>query len=143
MNEILQRRATPVKKKPIDELTHEEKAQLNTIIDLLIPSDEYFPPPSSLHLIDEFLLHFAPRIDYYTPRMLHLKQLRTVLRELDNAADGCFCTASHERQQQLLRSLEQRDPAFFQELWTLANHSYYARMAVYNPVSFPSTASFA
>lgn len=143
MKEILQRRPVPTPKKPIAELTHEEKAQLNTIIDLLIPSDEYFPAPSSLHLIDEFLLHFAPRIDCYTPRMLHFNQLRTALRNLDNAADGSFCSASPERQQQLLRLLEQRDPAFFQELWTLANHSYYARMAVYNPVSLPSTASFA
>jgi hypothetical protein len=141
MNEILHRR--PIPKNSIAELTREEKAQLNTIIDLLIPSDEYFPPPSSLQLIDEFLLHFSSRIDYYTPRMLNLKKLRSVLRELDNAAEGSFCTASPEQQQRLLRSLEQRDPAFFQELWTLANHSYYARMAIYNPVALPTSASFA
>src|SRR2546429_8791193 len=140
MNEILQRRPTP--KNPIAELTHEEKAQLNTIIDLLIPSDEYFPPPSSLHLIDEFLLHFSPRVECI-PRMLNLKQLRSVLCELNNAAEGCFCKAPPEKQQTLLKSLEQRDPALFQELWTLVNHSYYTRMAMCCPVALTSSASFA
>jgi hypothetical protein len=140
MNKILQRKPAP--KNPVAELTHEEKAQLNTIIDLLIPSDEYFPPPSSLHLIDEFLLHFSPRVEY-TPRMLNLKQLRSVLCELNNAAEGGFCKASPEKQQTLLRSLEQRDPALFQELWTLVNHSYYARMAMCCPVVLTPSASFA
>jgi hypothetical protein len=140
MNKILQRKPAP--KNPIAELTHEEKAQLNTIIDLLIPSDEYFPPPSSLHLIDEFLLHFSPRVEY-TPRMLNLQQLRNVLYELNNAAEGCFCKASPEKQQKLLRSLEQRNPALFQELWTLVNHSYYARMAMCCPVALTPSASFA
>ena len=141
MNEILHRR--PIPKDAIAELTREEKAQLNTIIDLLIPSDEHFPPPSSLHLIDEILLHFKPRIDYLFPRMLNLKRLRAVLRELNAAAEGSFCTVSPEQQQRLLKTLEQQDPAIFQELWTLANHSYYARMAVYSTVSFPASASLA
>jgi hypothetical protein len=139
MNKILQRRSAP--KNPIAELTREEEAQLNTIIDLLIPSDEHFPPPSSLDLIDEFLHHCSSHVEY-SPHMLNLKQLRSIFDQLNTAAGGCFCKAAADKQQTLLRSLEQHDPALFQELWTLVNHSYYTRMAMHNPTSLPSSASF-
>jgi hypothetical protein len=117
----------PVPRNAINKLSHEEKAQLNTIIDLLIPSDENFPPPSSLHLIDEFLFHLSPR---YTSRMLDVKRLRAVLHDFNISAGGNFCKASLENQHILLRRLERHDPAVFQEIWNLANHSYYTRLAI-------------
>jgi hypothetical protein len=58
-----------------------------------------------------------------------MKQLRSVLHELNIAAGGSFCSASNEKQRLLLRLFERRNPAYFQELWTLANHSYYMKMA--------------
>ncbi|GCE24818.1 hypothetical protein KDA_03020 [Dictyobacter alpinus] len=123
-------RLAPTFRKTKVELSLEERAQLNTIIDLLIPSDKDFPPPSSLHLIDELLLHILPRAGQKnaTP-MLSEKRLRTALNELNLSAGGNFCRATTEKQQNLLRHLESRDPAFFQALWTLVNHSYYALMA--------------
>jgi len=127
MNEMLRYKPTP--RNHFIELTHEEKAQLNTIIDLFIPADKDFPPPSSLHLIDEFFVYLMPSVENNTPRMLSITRLRTVLEELNISAGGSFCKASVEKQQALLRQLERRDPAFFQALWTLANHSYYTRLA--------------
>ncbi len=126
----------PAKQKQVVELSYEERAQLNTIIDLLIPSDEDFPPPSSLHLIDEFLHHLLPRIDNSTTRMLNAKRLRSVLHDLNTSAGGRFCSASVEKQQMLLRHLERREPALFQALWALANHSYYKQLATINRGGF-------
>ena len=111
------------------ELSNEERAQLNTIIDLLIPSDKDFPPPSSLHLIDEFLHYLLPDKEHTTTLMLSEKRLRTVLRDLNASAGGNFCSASREKQHAILHHLERRDPAFFQSLWTLANHGYYTHLA--------------
>ncbi len=123
---------TSTKQRQVVEFSHEERAQLDTIIDLLIPSDEDFPPPSSLHLIDEFLLHLLPRVDNSTTRMLNAKRLRSVLRDLNTSAGGRFCSVSVEKQQTLLRHLERREPAIFQALWALANHSYYKQLATIN-----------
>ena len=117
------------------ELSFEERRQLNTIIDLLIPSDQDFPPPSSLHLIDEVLQHLLPGAGL----MLSEKHLRTVLRDLNVSADGNFCHVSTEKQQTLLRHLEHRQPAIFQALWTLANHRYYTRLAI---LTLPGTNQF-
>jgi hypothetical protein len=103
--------------------------QLAAIIDLLIPSDKDFPPPSSLPLIDELLRHLLPNAEHKTTLLLSEKRLRAVLREMDLAADGNFCLACKDKQQALLRLLEQRDPAFFQALWTFVNHIYYTLMA--------------
>ncbi len=111
------------------ELSYEERMELNTIIDLLIPSDDNFPPPSTLHLIDEFLYHLLPAVDNSTTKMLNAKRLRIVLRDLNTSAGGRFCSASVEKQQTLLRLLERREPAIYQALWTLANHSYYKQLA--------------
>jgi hypothetical protein len=116
------------------ELSYEERSQLNTIIDLLIPPDDGFPAPSSLQLLDEFLKHLQPSTNK-TPLMLSPKRLRTVLRDLNSSAGGRFCSASAELQQALLRRLEKREPAVFQALWTLANHSYYAQLATRRPSS--------
>ncbi|GER86112.1 hypothetical protein KDW_02740 [Dictyobacter vulcani] len=128
MSDVL--RLAPTFRKQKIELSFEERAQLNTIIDLLIPSDKDFPPPSSLHLIDELLLHLLPKVGrkHNTP-MLSEKRLRTALNELNLSAGGNFCLANPEKQQSLLRHLEYRDPAFFQALWTLVNHSYYTLLA--------------
>ena len=118
-----------VKHKHAVELSYEERIELDTIIDLLIPADEDFPPPSSLHLIDEFLHHLLPTAENSTTRMLNAKRLHSILRELDIAAGGRFCSASIEKQQLLLRLLERREPALYQALWALANHSYYKQFA--------------
>src|SRR5436190_22908572 len=104
MSEMLQLRPA-VRKKPI-ELSHEERAQLNIIIDLLIPSDNDFPPPSSLHLIDEFLHYLLPDKEHTTTLMLSEKRLRTVLRDLNTSAGGNFCSASREKQYAILHHLE-------------------------------------
>ncbi len=112
------------------ELSHDERHLVNTIIDLLIPSDKDFPPPSSLHLIDAFLAHLLFNGENRVTRVVKLKQLRSVLHELNIAADGNFCNASSEKQRLVLRLFERRNPAYFQELWTLANHSYYMKMAL-------------
>ncbi|GCE46710.1 gluconate 2-dehydrogenase subunit 3-like protein [Thermosporothrix hazakensis] len=122
-------RGTPTLQRRHAELSFEERAQLNAVIDLLIPSDGDFPPPSSLHLIDELLIHLHPCQKSQAPRMLTVKRLRLLLHELNISAGGDFCRASPEKQQSLLKQLEWRNPAFFQELWTLANHSYYTRLA--------------
>ncbi len=119
----------PGKHKQAIELSYEERIELNTIIDLLIPSDEDFPPPSSLHLIDEFLHHLLPGVDNSTTKMLNMKRLRTILRDLNISAGGYFCSVSLEKQQMLLRLLERREPALYQALWALANHSYYKQFA--------------
>ncbi len=119
----------PRKHKQTIELSYEERMELNTIIDLLIPSDENFPPPSSLHLIDEFLYHLLPAVDNSTTKMLNAKRLRSVLRDLNTSAGGHFCSVSIEKQQVLLRLLERHEPALYQALWALANHSYYKQLA--------------
>lgn len=120
---------TPTARRHSIQLSYEECAQLNAIIDLLIPSDEGFPPPSSLHLIDQFLAYLLPDTEHKTTLMLNEKRLHAVLRDLNASAGGHFCSASTEQQQTLLRHLERRDPALFQALWTLANHSYYTQLA--------------
>ncbi|MBV9232083.1 MAG: hypothetical protein JOZ18_22425 [Chloroflexi bacterium] len=125
----------PALRKQTIELSYEERTQLNSIIDLLIPSDEHFPPPSSLHLIDDFLEHLLPSPENPTNLMLNEKRLRTVLRDLNAAADGNFCKASTQKQQALLRHLERGDPALFQALWTLVNHTYYTHMATRHRLS--------
>ncbi len=112
------------------DLNHEERTQLNTILDLLIPSDQDFPPPSSLHLLDDFLLQLRTTARHKTTTMLGERQLRSVLHELNVSAGGDFCQVDAEKQQRLLRNLEHHDPAFFQALWTLANHSYYKLLAI-------------
>ena len=127
MSEMLQLRP-PVRKKPI-ELSHEEQAQLNTIIDLLIPSDNDFPPPSSLHLVDELLGHLRSIGEHKATLSLSEHRLRAVLQDLNTAAGGNFCQVSSEKQHTLLRLLEYQDLAFFQTLWTLVNHTYYKLLA--------------
>ena len=112
------------------DLSGDERCQLNTIIDLLIPADEDFPPPSSLQLIDEFLFHLLPHAANSRTPMLHIQRLRTVLRDLTTFAGGNFCKAPLEKQKALLKHLEMRDPAFFQTLLTLVSHSYYSRLAI-------------
>lgn len=114
---------------PMITLSHEERMELTTVVDLLIPSDEEFPPPSSLHLLDEFIRRLAPGSASKTTLMLNEKRLRMMLHDLNQQADGSFCSAALEQQQRILKQYEQREPAFFQELWTLVNHSYYTRMA--------------
>ncbi|GAC1354531.1 MAG: hypothetical protein NVS4B11_01750 [Ktedonobacteraceae bacterium] len=121
-------RTSPSRKQKI-ELSPEERAQLNAFIDLLIPSDKDFPPPSSLHLIDAFLNHLSPSKTDKTSLLLSEKRLRIALRELNASAGGNFCGVSLERQQSILKHFEQCDPALFQTLWTLANHSYYSQLA--------------
>ncbi|GCE12255.1 hypothetical protein [Tengunoibacter tsumagoiensis] len=122
-------RLTPRFRKRVIELSFEEKAQLNTMIDLLIPSDKDFPAPSSLHLTDELLRHLQPNAEHKTTLLLNEKRLRTVLHELNLHAGGSFCLAGSEKQQVLMRNLEKREPAFFQALWSLVSHSYYALLA--------------
>ena len=121
---------TVSRRKQAIELSFEERRQLNTIIDLLIPSDQDFPPPSSLHLIDEVLQHLLPGMGNKSALVLNEKRLHTVMRELNTSAGGNFCHVSAEKQQVLLRLLEQREPAIFQALWALANHSYYTHLAI-------------
>ena len=127
MHEMI-RPKSPLRQRTI-EFSHEERVQLDTIIDLLIPSDDNFPAPSSLPLIDVLLRHLLPSTENETSLMLNQQCLRTVLRDLNSAAGGCFCKANLEKQQILLKQLERKDPAFFQTLWTLANHSYYTHLA--------------
>ncbi len=127
MHEMI-RPELPLRQRTI-EFSYEERAQLDTIIDLLIPSDDHFPAPSSLHLIDVFLGHLLPNTASENPLMLNQQRLRTVLRDLNAAAGGCFRKANLEKQQILLKQLERKDPAFFQMLWTLENHSYYTHLA--------------
>lgn len=135
MSDILRHKS--MTRKQAIELSHEESAQLNAIIDLLIPSDDTFPAPSSLHLIDAFLSHLLPSAENKTTLVLNEQRLRLMLHDLNIAAGGCFCKASIDKQQVLLRQLEQRDPAFFQALWTFANHSYYTFLAKRQSVSRP------
>ncbi len=125
MSEIILR--TPPPRKQKIELSPEECNQLNAIIDLLIPSDKDFPPPSSLHLIDTFLHHLL--LSKTTTLVLSEKRLRMVLCELNASADGNFCSVSVEKQHMILNHFERQDPALFQTLWTLANHSYYTQLA--------------
>jgi len=127
MNETILRVVPPRTQKI--ELSSDERSQLNAFIDLLIPSDKDFPPPSSLHLLDAFLTHLLPTKADRMSLLLSEKRLRTALRELNAAADGNFCGVDSERQHAILRHFERRDPALFQTLWTLANHSYYSRLA--------------
>lgn len=127
-------RAPTLHKRAI-EFSPDERAELNAVIDLLIPSDEHFPPPSSLHLIDEFLLQLVPGMAYKHAVALNETRLRSVLRDLNAAAGGCFCNLQAEKQQAILRRLEQRDPALFQAMWTLANHCYYSLIATLRQAS--------
>lgn len=127
MSEMLQVR--PMVRKKSIELSNEERAQLNTIIDLLIPSDNDFPPPSSLDLVDELLHHLRPTGQHKATLTLSEHRLRAVLQELNIAAGGEFCQTSSEKQHALLRLLEYQDLAFFQTLWTLVNHTYYKLLA--------------
>ncbi len=127
MNEMMLR-VSPSRNQKI-ELSSEERNQLNAFIDLLIPSDKDFPPPSSLHLIDAFLNYLSPDTYNRMSSLLTLKRLRSALRDLNASADGNFCAVSSERQHAILRRFEHREPALFQTLWTLANHSYYSCLA--------------
>lgn len=129
-------------KKHAIELSLDERRQLNTIIDLLIPSDQNFPAPSSLHLIDEFLQHLLPSRDNKRGLVLNEQRLHAVLHDLNVSAGGNFCHVSAEKQQALLRHLEQREPAIFQALWALANHGYYTRLAIQAvPTNSPASLS--
>jgi len=121
-------REPPTRKQKI-ELSPEERNQLNVFIDLLIPADKDFPPPSSLHLIDAFLNHLTPSKTDKISLLLSEKRLRAALRDLNASADGNFCGVSLEQQHTILKHFERREPALFQTLWTLANHSYYSRLA--------------
>ena len=127
MSEVLQ--LSPRVRKHTIELSCDERTQLNAIIDLLIPSDEDFPPPSSLQLIDVFLRQLQPTAGHKATLMLNEHRLRTTLKDLNVSAGGNFCTANPEKQQTLLRNLEHREPALFETLWTLVNHSYYKLLA--------------
>ena len=111
------------------ELDSREQATLKTIIDLLIPADEDFPPPSSLQLIDELIPYFRPHPLSHNPLLIKEQRLRSILSSLNTLAGGDFCGVCQNEQQHILRQLEQQEPAFFQMLWTLVNHSYYARLA--------------
>jgi len=128
-------RPKPPFRQPIIEFSHEERAQLDTIIDLLIPPDDNFPAPSSLHLTDFFLRNLLPGTANGNSLLLTQQLLRTVLCDLNAAAGGCFSKVNPERQQILLKQLERRDPAFFQTLWTLVNYSYYTHLAIQRRVS--------
>ena len=121
---------TPLKHRHVVELTTEERKLLNTVIDLIIPSDDYFPPPSSLHLIDELLRHLLPDIANHLSLLLSEEHLRTILHDLNSSAGGNFLALGQDKQRSLLKQLEQRDPVCFQALWTLVNHSYYAHLAM-------------
>ncbi len=112
------------------ELSQKERTQLDTVIDLLIPSDDDFPSPSSLRLADEFLYHLVPRNGNRATLVLNEKRLRIVLDDLNTLANGDFCCVSTEQQHQTLKVLEQRDPALFQGIWSLANHCYYTLLAM-------------
>jgi len=111
------------------ELSPEERSQLNAFIDLLIPADKDFPPPSSLHLIDAFLNHLTPSKTDKMSLLLSEKRLHAALGDLNASAGGNFCGVSSEQQHTILKHFEQREPALFQTLWTLVNHSYYSRLA--------------
>jgi hypothetical protein len=128
MSDMLQ--LSPRVRKYTIELSFDERTQLNAIIDLLIPSDKDFPPPSSLQLIDVFLLQLHPTAEHKATLMLNERRLRTILQELNTSAGGNFCTANADKQQTLLRDLEHQEPALFETLWTLVNHSYYKLLAM-------------
>lgn len=120
---------SPTLKQQIFELSPEERTQLNAIIDILIPADKEFPPPSSLHLIDELLSYLKPGSSNKSPSIMNIQRLRAILRDLNSSARGSFSEASAEIQHAMLIQLERREPAYFQALWVLASHSYYARLA--------------
>jgi hypothetical protein len=122
-------RLTPFMGRNKIELSIEERTQLNAIIDLLIPSDQDFPPPSSLQLVDKLLNHLKTKDECKVALMINEQCLHNALVELNSSAGGNFCQASPEKQQSLLHNLEHHDPAFFQSLWTLVNHCYYALLA--------------
>jgi hypothetical protein len=117
------------------ELSPEEQATLNAVIDLIIPSDDYFPPPSSLPLIDELLRHLIPDVANHISLILDEERLRQALCDLNVAAGGAFSKLSTEKQKQILNSFEQHDPICFETLTTLVNHSYYSHLAIHRPVS--------
>jgi hypothetical protein len=121
---------TPLKHRHVVELTTEERKLLNTVIDLIIPSDDYFPPPSSLHLIDELLRHLLPDIANHMSLLLSEEHLRSILHDLNSSAGGNFLALGQDKQRSLLKQLEQHDPVCFQALWTLVNHSYYTHLAM-------------
>lgn len=125
----------PLGRKRKIELSYEERATLNAVIDLIIPSDDHFPPPSSLHLIDELLRHLIPDVANHISLILNEERLHHALHDLNVAADGQFSKLSTERQKQLLNHFEQHDPVCFQTLTTLVNHSYYSHLAIHRPVS--------
>ena len=110
------------------ELTYQERRQLNIIIDLLIPSDKDYPPPSSLHLLDVFLQHLQS--NRTSNLLLSSKHLRAILHEMNVLADSDFCSASKDQQRSILRAIEQRNPALFQTILTFANHSYYSQLGL-------------
>lgn len=125
----------PLGRKRKIELSYEERATLNAVIDLIIPADDYFPPPSSLPLIDELLRHLIPDVANHISLILNEDRLRHALDELNVAAGGKFYNLSVEKQKQLLDRFEQHDPVCFQTLTTLVNHSYYSHLAIHRPVS--------
>lgn len=127
MSEMLQ--LSPRARKHTIELSFDERTQLNAIIDLLIPADKDFPPPSSLQLIDVFLHQLHPTAEHKATLMLNERRLRAILQELNISAGGNFCIANADKQKALLRHLEQEEPALFETLWTLVNHSYYKLLA--------------
>jgi len=128
MSEMLQLSSLRVRRHTI-ELSFDERTQLNAILDLLIPSDKEFPPPSSLQLIDVFLHQLHPAAEHKATLMLNEHRLRTTLKELNVSAGGNFCTANIEKQRTVLRALEYEKPALFETLWALVTHSYYKLLA--------------
>ncbi len=135
MKEMVLHESLPSHKVP-NQFTREERTQLDTIIDLLIPADADFPAPSTLHLINELLPDELP-IHAYKSKLngIDAQQLHGILRDLNISSGGSFCQASTDVKHRVLRQFERKEPALFQAFWTLVNYSYYAKLAMISTVS--------
>lgn len=111
-------------------LSAAERATLAAALDALLPPQGAFPAPSSIRLIDDFIIPRVPLAGAQPPPYPRLTNddLRAIVQSLvDATATG---DANDVDMTAVLQALEQADPARFTALWRLAVFGYYSRPEV-------------
>jgi hypothetical protein len=100
-------------------LNDEERRTLEMALDALLPASGSFPAPSSIRVIEDFIIpRLAPAGSLPVPYPgLTAEDLKAILLRLDG--DGAMTAA--------LEQLETEFPVAFKGLWALAVYGYYSR----------------
>jgi hypothetical protein len=116
-------------------LTSGEVRVLNTLLDALIPLDDSFPSPSSVHVVEHFVANALAEGSPVTPGLMPTEEFLSRIDELEAATSFENGTAV-----QTLERLEVSDPPFFRHLLILAYHGYYSRPEIIEAIRRASEA---